>query len=153
MTPGLLELKEAIMKIHVSRIPEEGIKERATYDPAKLDMEREDVRLIQPFAIEAFISKADTELVVDVDISCPARMTCARCLIEFDTTLTPEGLFTYSVQPSDVVDITDDVRQEIILAYPMVPICRPECKGLCRVCGKNLNEGPCGHESISDIGR
>ena len=45
----------------------------------------------------------------------------------------------------DVVDITDDVRQEIMLAYPMIPVCRPDCKGLCSVCGQNLNAGPCQH--------
>lgn len=134
------------MKIHVSRIPEEGLKDRATYDPTPLDMDRDDIRLREPFEVEADIHLADKELVVRVEINCPAQMTCARCLTEFAATLTPRALFSYAVTPADVVDITDDVRQEIILAYPMVPICRPECKGLCSVCGQNLNEAPCAHQ-------
>ena len=135
------------MKIQVDRIPEEGLRELATCDPAALDMEREDVHLVQPFTVEAFATLADTELVVDVDIRCPVRLSCARCLEEFDLMVTARSLFTYKVAPTDVVDITEDVRQEIILAYPMAPVCRPECKGLCASCGQNLNTGGCSHQA------
>lgn len=135
------------MKIQVNRIPEEGLRERVTYDPAALDMEREDVHLVQPFTVDAFITIVDTELIVDVEIRCPVRLCCARCLEEFDSAVTAKSLFTYKVQPVEVVDITEDVRQEIILAYPMVSLCRPECKGLCAACGQNLNAGSCSHQA------
>ena len=137
------------MKIHVNRIPPEGLKDHATYDPATMDMGRFDIHLEEPFEIDVFLTKADQELVVDVDISCPIRLACARCLEEFSWTLTTDAIFSYKVQPTDVVDITDDVRQEIILAYPMVPVCQPDCKGLCRTCGQNLNVGVCGHEATA----
>jgi uncharacterized protein len=139
--------EETLMKIHVNRVPPEGLRERATYDPAALDMERDDIRLLHPFEAEVFASLADRELVVEVGIRSELRMTCARCLEPFEATLTPRALFTYSVQPADVVDITDDVRQEVMLAYPMAPLCRSGCKGLCRFCGQNLNAGACGHEA------
>jgi uncharacterized protein len=35
------------------------------------------------------------------------------------------------------------LREEIILAMPMQPLCRPDCLGLCRTCGQNWNEGRC----------
>ena len=139
--------EDTLMKIQVNRIPEEGLRERASYDPAALDMERDDVHLVQPFAVDAFITKADTELVVDADIRCPVRLACARCVEEFDSTVTAKALFTYQVAADDVVDITEDVRQEVILAYPMVPVCRPDCKGLCASCGQNLNAGTCSHQA------
>ena len=56
-----------------------------------------------------------------------------------------DAVFSYKAQLTDVVDITEDVRQEIILAYPMVPVCQPQCKGLCIECGQNLNLGSCPH--------
>jgi uncharacterized protein len=133
------------MKIHVNRIPEEGLREQKTYDPAEFDMDRADIHLADPFEIDAFITKVDEELIVDVDIRCPLRLSCAKCLEEFDQTVTADALFNYKVAPTDVVDITDDVRQEIILAYPMIPVCRPDCKGLCMTCGQNLNLGTCAH--------
>ena len=141
--------EDPTMKIQVNRVPEEGLKEHASYNPATLDMERWDIRLPEPFEVDARVTKADTELIVDVDIHCPLRMSCSRCLEEFDRVVAPEALFTYQVKPTDVVDITDDVRQEILLAFPMVPVCRPDCKGLCSVCGQNLNTGSCPHQAES----
>lgn len=138
------------MKIHVNRIPEEGLQQRATYDPSLLDMDRPDIHLREPFAIDAMLVLADKELVVHADIRCSVHLTCARCLDEFSQELTPKAIFSYHVHPTDVIDITDDVRQEIILAYPMVPLCRPDCKGLCSRCGNNLNHARCAHDATED---
>jgi len=43
-----------------------------------------------------------------------------------------------------IFDLTELLRQSILLALPMRPLCSEECKGLCPHCGANLNEGPCG---------
>ena len=133
------------MKIHVNRVPDEGLTEHASYDPQPLDMERSDIRLDQPFEVDALITKTDDELVVRTKIRCPLRCSCARCLEEFRSMVATDGIFSYTVRPTDVVDITEDVRQEIILAYPMIPVCRPDCKGLCSACGQNLNIAACPH--------
>lgn len=50
----------------------------------------------------------------------------------------------------DAVDLTDDIREAMILAFPRYPVCRSECKGLCGRCGKNLNTGPCACTSPDD---
>lgn len=42
-----------------------------------------------------------------------------------------------------VLDLTEVVRQRILLTIPMHPLCRPDCAGLCPECGHNMNEGPC----------
>ena len=146
-----LELREStLMKIHVNRIPAEGLTERVTYDPAAMDMDRPDIHLREPFEIEALLALAEKELVVRADIRCPVHLTCARCLDEFTRLLTTDAVFSYPVRPTDVIDITDDVRQEIILAYPTTPLCRLDCKGLCSRCGNNLNHAPCTHEATED---
>ena len=41
------------------------------------------------------------------------------------------------------LDLSDAVREEVILAMNPYVVCDPECAGLCPRCGKNLNEGPC----------
>lgn len=78
---------------------------------------------------------------------------CARCL---DATHVPvsfeiEELFAYpptleepySVEETGILDLAPLLREEAILAVPMVTLCRPDCAGLCPICGKNWNEGPC----------
>lgn len=135
------------MKIHVNRIPFEGLREQASYDPTALDLDRFDVHLQPPIDVSSFISKADNEVVVQAAIRCAVQLSCARCLEPFDSTLETDATLSYAAQPTDVLDITEDIRQEIILAYPMIPVCRESCKGLCPTCGQNLNLAACPHQS------
>ncbi|MBI3087503.1 MAG: DUF177 domain-containing protein [Candidatus Omnitrophica bacterium] len=145
-------VEASIMKIHVNRIPFEGLREETTYDPALLDLKRRDLQLQEPIALSAFITKAEDELVVQADIACRLHLSCARCLGAFDSPLRTSAMLTYHVRPTDVVDITEDLRQEIILAYPMIPLCRRTCKGLCPACGQNLNLQACPHQKESRDG-
>jgi len=41
------------------------------------------------------------------------------------------------------VDVAEVAREQILLALPMQPLCRPDCRGLCARCGANLNKGAC----------
>ena len=41
------------------------------------------------------------------------------------------------------MDLTEDVRDDILLAFPSRCLCRAECKGLCPDCGQNLNAREC----------
>jgi uncharacterized protein len=43
-----------------------------------------------------------------------------------------------------VIDVDPVVREQVLLALPSYPVCRESCKGLCSVCGANLNERDCG---------
>jgi len=44
------------------------------------------------------------------------------------------------------IDLGSMMREQILLNLPMDVLCKPECKGLCSVCGQDLNEKDCGHE-------
>jgi len=135
------------MKIQVNRIPFEGVREETTYDPKALDIERFDAHLEDPITLSSFISRAEGALVVQADIQGVVQLHCARCLATFERPLHTKTILSYEVAPTDVVDITEDIRQEIILAYPMIPICQEDCKGLCSVCGENLNVRSCPHQT------
>ena len=41
------------------------------------------------------------------------------------------------------LDITADVRDELLIELPMNPLCSEECKGLCPTCGTNRNKENC----------
>ena len=43
-----------------------------------------------------------------------------------------------------VVDLDPILREQVVLALPGYPVCQVGCKGLCSICGKNLNDGECG---------
>lgn len=81
---------------------------------------------------------------------------CSRCLTEFPSRVAVElcELFTgpgheaapeedsYEVQGTDV-DLEPMLRDALVLALPLSPVCSLDCKGYCAGCGQNLNEGDC----------
>ncbi|MFB0535190.1 MAG: DUF177 domain-containing protein [Anaerolineae bacterium] len=100
------------------------------------------------------------------------ELTCSRCLESFSTavdfTLEEEfhptidistGAKLPSVDGEDdailidsqhIIDLREVMRQDILLAQPSRPLCKPDCAGLCSQCGQNLNEGPCTCEQSLD---
>lgn len=54
------------------------------------------------------------------------------------------GLSEYD---GDAIDLGQMMREQFYLALPMKPLCRPDCQGLCPVCGKNRNRETCSCES------
>ena len=132
-----------MMKIHVNRVPSEGLRQEVTCDPKTLDVDRFDIHPEEPVIVSSFITKADQELLVKADIRCRLQLSCARCLQTFEVPLQTAAMLSYQVAPTDVVDITEDIRQEILLAYPMIPLCQAGCKGLCPTCGQHLHDTSC----------
>ncbi len=62
---------------------------------------------------------------------------------EDDLELTEDDLDVYPYD-EDEIDLEPLLREQIILAVPYAPLCRPDCRGLCSVCGADLNAGECG---------
>jgi uncharacterized protein len=83
---------------------------------------------------------------------------CDRCAKEIETSLLGELRSVFSsdeemaARDEEVhlisadakeLDITDDIRDTLLLALPMKMLCTEDCGGLCAGCGANLNEEPC----------
>ena len=87
---------------------------------------------------------------------------CDRCLTPYVkiydvpvehtlvTTLENEENDDYLLLEQYSLDLTDTVLADILLELPYKTLCREDCRGLCTLCGKNLNEGLCGcnHKSV-----
>ena len=103
-------------------------------------------------------SSASGGIQVSGELDARVRLTCRRCLAEHEESLVvplefrlepglepgaeDEGVFALRPE-GDVVDIGPMVREELSLAMPEFPECRPDCRGLCPNCGVNLNEATC----------
>ena len=138
-----------------------------TFPPEELSLqENGEFALLEP-GVETEILAIRTRNTVELRISAcyRLRMTCARCLepfeqafsetsayyvrvgteeLEEEKVLTEEDIFTLYV-PVEEIDTAPLVREIVLLAVPMKPLCREDCKGLCPVCGTNLNHEDCGH--------
>lgn len=49
------------------------------------------------------------------------------------------------------IDLDPIVREQVLLALPVTVLCREDCKGLCSVCGQDLNEQDCGHGKVKEV--
>ena len=47
------------------------------------------------------------------------------------------------VYENQQIDLTQSIRDSILLAVPVICLCKENCKGICSQCGKNLNQGLC----------
>lgn len=132
------------MRIDVNHIPQEGETLKEEISPSELEVETELIKFHGNFKVRAQVSKITNAVIVDVDIRGLMYANCSRCLEEFQVDFKKNAKFNYLINNSiPFIDLNPDIRDEIVLDYPIKPLCSPDCKGLCIRCGKNLNEGGC----------
>lgn len=136
------------MKIDPSQIPSEGLEVREICEPGLMALEQDEVKFCSPLALDCKFTKTGSDVFCSGCFDAKVKLTCARCANEFTTDLRGKFSFEYPGKGSETtLDLSDDVRQEVLLGYPLKPLCRSDCKGLCSVCGQNLNERDCGHKA------
>ena len=87
---------------------------------------------------------AGADLIVTGSASVPLATVCARCLDDVRVTVSVKNLCFHFEKVKDLeVDLTEDVREELLLAVPSCFYCSPDCKGICPMCGANLNHETC----------
>lgn len=112
---------------------------------ATLGVEDEKVRLEQPIRYRMWAQPVSGRLVVKGEWSIELGLECGRCADFFSTTLGDSSfLRDYEISGGvESVDVTPDIREDVLLALPAYPVCRETCRGLCPTCGKNLNVDSC----------
>lgn len=120
--------------------------------------------LVGPIRVELDIFRDGGRLLIRGAVSFEARFLCALCAEGFSRQFREQLAAEYAdarerAQPKsgvldaaemdrvildgDFVNLGPAVRDLIHLAIPIAPCCRPDCKGVCPVCGASLNLGPC----------
>ncbi len=120
-------------------------------------------------------------ILVEGDFTGQVRQNCARCLEEFTVAVPfhvedeyrpiidvvsglpaeePEAEeMVLRISPTHTLDLSEAVRQALLVELPMRPVCREECRGLCPQCGRNLNLEQCscrpadGHPGLAALAR
>ncbi|MDD5566044.1 MAG: DUF177 domain-containing protein [Candidatus Omnitrophica bacterium] len=132
------------MKINVNQIPLEGLTLEEEIDPCSLELDTEMVKADTAIKVRAAISKITNVVTADIELDAAVRITCCRCLQEAPFKYHTQLKLTYPLSPREQeINMDKDIREYIMLEYPIKTLCKPDCKGLCPQCGKNLNEGGC----------
>lgn len=117
---------------------------------------------LQDFIGTIQVSRTPQGLLVQGKFSGETMLECARCLNEFSKPLIWKLTELYAfneksvsnsglIIPEDAqIDLESLVHEYALLEIPINPICKPNCKGLCPVCGQDLNLAACGHRPQAD---
>lgn len=138
------------MKIKISEIPEEGLTVSEDVDPAGMELQTRELRFVRPLRLSATFRREQQTVLAGVRVDGETEQTCARCLEPCARPYDNAFDLDYEVREDPFLDITDDVRQEILLSYPVRFLCREDCLGLCPRCGANLNESK-GHAENCEL--
>lgn len=147
------------MKIQVFEIPEEGLNIEVEESP-KL----EEIKISHPFKAIMRFEKKGKEVFVKGIVNGEVELQCSRCLKEYIMPI--KTLFEITYHPIEelnkdeeiqlkrdemevdfyregLIETEDIVRDQILLNIPMKPLCSESCRGLCLICGNDLNKIEC----------
>jgi len=106
---------------------------------------------------------------IEGSISTAVRLSCERCLQSFETPLESSFALTYKQTEPDTdkgrsnqeeleltaedmgliyhqgeeINLQNEIQEQVVLAFPLRALCKPDCKGLCPQCGADLNNEEC----------
>lgn len=90
------------------------------------------------------LKKYGSDLKIPLDLACAEAPEAVEGEEE-DVELADDDLDTCYYREG-VIDLGELIREQVLLAAPMKPLCSDTCKGLCPRCGQDLNEKNCGCE-------
>ena len=131
------------------------------------DFEFETIQLGDDLTLQRFkgtsrFSRTPQGLILQSDFQAQTELECVRCLELFTHTLKWSVTELYAFEKKNIsesgllvpddgqIDLEPLLREYALLEFPISPLHSTDCKGLCPVCGENLNKTDCGHRPETD---
>lgn len=126
---------------------------------SSLELSEKELRINSDVEVDLTIDRIGSLITARGEIAAIPAFVCARCLEPFEIEVTAVfdavirmGRNDYRLEDeedtpvdfgNDWISFAPSIRESLILAIPMKPLCRDDCQGLCQQCGINLNESYC----------
>ena len=154
------------MIFEVDKIHDGSFDFKLNIEKSRLAINHPDCALSEDVAITGTLRRIKQEVQLNGQVKTVLSLICSRCLAsikypvacniftrfvpdnpakkwEHERELHEEDVDT-EFYVENKIDITHSVHDNIVLAVPIVSLCKRDCLGLCDSCGANLNNGPCG---------
>ena len=158
------------MKIEIDKVKKKQLDlaevEPASHFPALVEMEKAgECTFTAPVSTQVSALWEYDHVRAAGKVESTVRLTCSRCLAEYDFPVSSEFTIFYTegkgeeldeeVELSDEelisasyvgdeIDMDPEIAEQVMLEIPYKPLCKESCKGLCPECGADLNAGECG---------
>ena len=130
--------------------------------PVEVDQVQVDDLTISDLKGVIRLSRTREGILLQINLGASVNTDCVRCLDEIFMPVETEFEELYQfpsryredtdlILPDDgYLDLQPLLREYLILALPIKPLCQMDCAGLCDVCGVNLNHKTCQHQAEAD---
>jgi len=150
------------MIIDVERIPVDGLTIVKDFEFSPGELVEENVVFLAPVHIEAEIRKTGEEIIIKGRMTTRLNFVCCRCLNPFEVPV--NSVFNLAFLPEELeivkeqletedmdkifyrqggIDMDSVILEQLNLTFPLRPLCKEDCQGICPVCGKQLKDGAC----------
>jgi uncharacterized protein len=150
--------------LDVSQMRETRARVDRTYAGDAIPSDAEVYRLVDPVVLSAEVQRDRDQFRVVGKVRTTIELVCGRCLEPFrapvdevfdvlflphtgapseDEKKVEDDDLTTAFYRDHVIDLGQLLQEQFYLAVPMKPLCREDCRGLCPLCGNNLNSGTC----------
>ncbi len=150
------------MKLALSTWPEGTKTKEFEESDESLGLSKDLYRFPEPIKVNLTVHKAHNEAIVEGRLATTAYAECVRCLndisVNVDETfrrvasIVPDAQvsedsgdpdFTFLPESLPEWDLSEPLREVVMLALPDNPVCREDCQSLCPICGANRNQESC----------
>lgn len=156
------------MKLRVSNISESGVHIKALEEPEwlvnlpELCSEGEGIRFLSKIGIDLQVTRVLKEVTVTGNVHLSIQTSCSRCVEPVRIELSPyvslvlspadkisdeDDDLEHETYRDDEIDLSNYLMEQIAISLPIKVVCNEDCKGLCTICGTNLNQETCTCES------
>jgi len=154
--------------LDLERVPPEGLVIDRSVDPSAFPIETREFRITEAVNVSGRLVKADSDAYrLSGRLASEVEFSCVRCLDPFRANVREDLNLLYLPQSDNVaaegqnehglgddelavsfyrddeIDLAHMIWEQIVLALPMKPVCKPDCHGLCSDCGVNRNMKSC----------
>jgi uncharacterized protein len=157
----------AALVVNIASIPDAGLAFQAEVMAMHLQLPpTTEVELPTPIQVRGWLTKVTEQVYFQGTLQGTLAVQCSRCVDTIQSDFTAQMRVVYlppstrlQIEGEEGVDAEDEldlymhdgvlldlrppVHDNVLLAFPVQPLCRPDCAGLCQVCGGNRNEVPC----------
>lgn len=148
---------KSVMKISIRDLIGADVGASLPFTAAAARPKLEDLPKLTDLNAEGTVEQLGDRWLARGTVTASIRLQCVRCLQEFAYPVRAEFAEEFSRTPTEdqfpavatALDLVEMLRTVILLTIPPRPLHDPKCRGLCDVCGKNLNEQPHQHPGRS----
>ena len=153
------------MTFDIEEIGEEGLSFSFILNKDQLEIDQADLSVKVDTTIRGSLTRLGDDFYLSANVITDVVTSCSRCLVKFSYPIDcnfkshfvpSDGRYVspgeVELHSSDIdtevyenkqIDLSQSVRDGILLSVPVVCLCKDDCKGICSQCGKNLNYSNC----------